>query len=99
MSGELVDVGNWTLRVGGHGDSMTVWAGWWQVNGACDSVGAMSQTVIGPQTRIAGALSGADDLIVEGIVEGPINGDGAVVIKTGARVGGPVRGRDVTIAG
>src|SRR5262249_789034 len=59
----------------------------------------MSQTVIGPRTRIAGALASLDALVGEGTGEGPIHGEAAVIIKAGARVGGAVRGRDVTIAG
>jgi cytoskeletal protein CcmA (bactofilin family) len=59
----------------------------------------MSQTVIGPGTRVSGPLMGKDDLIVEGQVDGPVHGEAAVTIKLGARVGGEVRGRDVTIAG
>jgi cytoskeletal protein CcmA (bactofilin family) len=78
---------------------MTLGGGWWQVNDAYDSVGAMSQTVIGPSTRIAGALAGQDDLVVEGTVDGPIFGEASVTIKVGARVNGEVRGRDVTVAG
>jgi cytoskeletal protein CcmA (bactofilin family) len=56
-------------------------------------------TVIGPQTRVLGGLGGKDDLIIEGTVEGPIEGEAAVTIAVGARVNGAVRGRDVTVAG
>lgn len=57
------------------------------------------KTVIGPETRIAGALSGKDDLEVHGTVDGPVHGEAAVTIAAGARIAGEVRGRDVTIAG
>ena len=57
------------------------------------------KTVIGPETRIAGALSGKDDLEVYGTVDGAVHGDAAVTIAVGARIGGEVRGRDVTVGG
>jgi cytoskeletal protein CcmA (bactofilin family) len=57
------------------------------------------KTIIGPETRIAGALYGKDDLEIHGIVEGPVHGEAAVLIAAGARIGGEVRGREVTIAG
>ncbi len=59
----------------------------------------MPQTVIGPGTRVAGPLSGQDDLVVEGTVDGPVTGEAQVTISAGARVGGEVRGRDVVIGG
>jgi cytoskeletal protein CcmA (bactofilin family) len=57
------------------------------------------KTVIGPETRIAGALSGKDDLEVHGTVEGPVHGEASVTIAAGARIGGEVRGRDVIVGG
>src|SRR6185503_9822873 len=78
---------------------MTVGSGWWQVNVRCDSVGAPMKTVIGPETRIAGPLSGKDDLEVHGTVEGPVHGEASVTIAAGARIGGEVRGRDVIVGG
>src|SRR4051812_23035741 len=59
----------------------------------------MPRTVIGPGTRVAGPLSGQDDLVVEGTVDGPVTGDAQVTIAAGARVNGEVRGRDVIIGG
>jgi cytoskeletal protein CcmA (bactofilin family) len=59
----------------------------------------MPRTVIGPETRIAGALSGKDELVVEGTVDGTVSGDGAVTIAAGSTVNGDVRGREVVIAG
>jgi cytoskeletal protein CcmA (bactofilin family) len=58
-----------------------------------------TKTVIGPGTRVAGALSGSNDIIVEGVVEGAIEGQASVTIAVGARVHGPVRARDVIVAG
>src|SRR5258706_16102749 len=58
-----------------------------------------SSPVIGAETRVVGALSGPDDLVVDGTVDGTVTGQAAVTIGTSARIGGEVRGRDVTIAG
>lgn len=57
------------------------------------------KTVVGPETRIAGPLSGKDDLEVHGTVDGPVHGEASVTIAVGARIGGEVRGRDVIIGG
>ena len=46
------------------------------------------KTVIGPDTRIAGPLSGKDDLVVQGTVDGPVHGEAQVTIAAGARIGG-----------
>src|SRR6478735_9752066 len=59
----------------------------------------MARTLIGPDTRVAGPLSGKDDLVVEGTVDGPVEGAAQVTIAAGARVAGEVRGRDVVVAG
>lgn len=59
----------------------------------------MPRTVIGPETRVGGALTGKDDLVIEGAVDGPIAGEAAVTLAAGARVGGEVRGRDVIVGG
>src|SRR5215475_13797341 len=57
------------------------------------------KTVIGAETRIAGPLSGKDDLEIHGTVDGPVHGEAAVTIAAGARIGGEVRGRDVVVGG
>ncbi len=57
------------------------------------------KTVIGPETRIAGPLSGKDDLEIHGTVDGPVRGEASVTIAAGARIGGEVRGRDVIVGG
>ncbi len=57
------------------------------------------KTVIAPGTRIAGALSGKDDLEIHGTVDGPVHGEALVTIAAGAKIGGEVRGRDVIVAG
>jgi cytoskeletal protein CcmA (bactofilin family) len=57
------------------------------------------KTIIGADTRIAGALHGKDDLEIHGTVEGSVTGEAAILVAAGARIGGAVRGRDVTIGG
>jgi len=57
------------------------------------------KTVVGPETRIAGPLSGKDDLEIHGTVDGPVHGEASVTIAAGARIGGEVRGRDVIVGG
>jgi cytoskeletal protein CcmA (bactofilin family) len=57
------------------------------------------KTVIGPETRIAGPLTGKDELEVHGTVDGPVHGEASVTIAAGARIGGEVRGRDVIVGG
>jgi cytoskeletal protein CcmA (bactofilin family) len=59
----------------------------------------MPRTVIGPETRVAGALSGKDELVVEGTVDGAVSGDTSVIIAAGATVNGDVRGREVVVGG
>src|SRR6185503_12044554 len=59
----------------------------------------MPKTIIGPHTRVAGPLAGADDLVVEGTVEGTVTGEAQVTIAAGAKVAGVVRGRDVVVGG
>jgi cytoskeletal protein CcmA (bactofilin family) len=59
----------------------------------------MSGTVIGPATRISGALFASEDVIIEGTVEGPVTGEGCVTIAAGSTVGGEVRGQKVILAG
>lgn len=78
---------------------MTVGFAWWQVNVRYGSVVAHMKTVIAPGTRIAGALSGKDDLEIHGTVDGPVHGEALVTIAAGAKIGGDVRGRDVVVAG
>src|SRR5262249_3035706 len=58
-----------------------------------------SSTVIGPETRLAGALYGKDDLCVEGTVDGPVHGEAKVTLTASSAVHGDVRGRDVILAG
>jgi cytoskeletal protein CcmA (bactofilin family) len=59
----------------------------------------MARTVIGPETRVAGALHAKEELLVEGVVDGPVTGEGLVTIAAGSTVNGEVRGREVVIAG
>lgn len=57
------------------------------------------KTVVGPETRITGPLSGKDDLEIHGTVEGPVHGEASVTIAAGARIGGEVRGKDIIVGG
>lgn len=59
----------------------------------------MSRTVIGPETRVQGPLKGKDELVIEGFVDGPVEGEAQVTLAAGSTVNGTVRGRDVTVAG
>jgi cytoskeletal protein CcmA (bactofilin family) len=58
-----------------------------------------SVTVIAPGTRVLGGLVADGDLVVAGVVEGPVVGAANVRLEPGAAVRGEVRGRDVVIAG
>jgi len=59
----------------------------------------MPRTVVGPETRVGGPLTGKDEIVVEGTVDGPVTGDATVTILAGARVAGEVRGKDVIVGG
>ena len=59
----------------------------------------MPRTVIGRDTRVGGPLTGKDDLVIEGLVDGAVIGEGSVTIAPGGRVNGEVRAREVTIGG
>src|SRR5262245_13989402 len=59
----------------------------------------MPRTVVGPETRVGGPLTGKDEIVVEGTVDGPVTGEATVTIAAGARVAGEVRGKEVVIGG
>jgi cytoskeletal protein CcmA (bactofilin family) len=44
-------------------------------------------------------LASSDDLVIEGVVDGPVSGDGAVTLAAGSTVNGEVRGQRVVVAG
>lgn len=57
------------------------------------------KTVIGPQVRIQGELSGDEDIVVEGKVEGKITVSKSLRIGQNAHVSAEVRAQNVVIAG
>jgi cytoskeletal protein CcmA (bactofilin family) len=57
-------------------------------------------TKLGPEILVHGDLQAADDLVIEGQIEGAIWCDGfAVTIAPDARVAGDVIARDITVVG
>jgi cytoskeletal protein CcmA (bactofilin family) len=56
-------------------------------------------TVIGSRLRIVGDVSGDEDLVVNGRLEGKIRVDRKVVVSAGAEVEGDVQARSVIIGG
>jgi cytoskeletal protein CcmA (bactofilin family) len=56
--------------------------------------------VVGPGLRIKGELSGNDNLLVEGIVEGPIRlGDGVLTVAPRGKVNADVVSREIVVYG
>ncbi len=55
--------------------------------------------VIGPQVRIQGELSGDEDIVVEGRVEGKISVSKALRVGSGANVNAEIKAQNVVIAG
>ena len=55
--------------------------------------------VIGPLVVVRGRVAGKGDLRVEGVVEGEIETEGAVVVGPDATVVGPLRARSVEVDG
>jgi cytoskeletal protein CcmA (bactofilin family) len=56
-------------------------------------------TVIGARMRLVGDISGDEDVLVNGRVEGKIRVDRKVVVSTGAEVEGDVQAKAVIIGG
>jgi cytoskeletal protein CcmA (bactofilin family) len=57
-------------------------------------------TVLGAELRIKGEISGNEDMIVEGVVEGPIQlGDGILTVGATAKISANVVAREVIIHG
>jgi cytoskeletal protein CcmA (bactofilin family) len=61
--------------------------------------GSAATTVLGSRLRIVGDISGDEDLVVNGRLEGKIRVDRKVVVNSGAEVEGDVQGRSVVIGG
>jgi cytoskeletal protein CcmA (bactofilin family) len=60
---------------------------------------SVATTVIGSKLRIVGDVSGDEDLVVNGRLEGKIRVDRKVVVNAGAEVEGDVQARSVIIGG
>lgn len=54
---------------------------------------------IGPQTQIAGTVSGSDPLHVEGTIEGSIHLDNVLTVASGGHVKAEVVAREVVVEG
>lgn len=59
----------------------------------------MAETVIGPRTKVQGALEGADRLVVRGLVKGTVSVDGPVLVAPGGTLEAEVAAVEVAIAG
>ncbi len=58
-----------------------------------------SQTVLAAGTKVTGRVSGAGELVLEGVLEGEIALTGSLTIGHGAQATGDVRASDVTVEG
>lgn len=56
-------------------------------------------TIIGKETVIKGTVQARANLRVEGIIEGDIKGQGAVIIAAGAQVKGNITAKEVSLGG
>ena len=61
--------------------------------------GSGATTVIGSRVRIVGDLSGDEDVVINGRLEGKIRVDRKVIVTAGAEVEGDVQAKSVTIGG
>jgi cytoskeletal protein CcmA (bactofilin family) len=59
----------------------------------------MPPTVIGAGSRVLGGLTSTEDVVIEGIVDGPVSSEGSVTLAEGSTVNGEVRGSKVVLAG
>ena len=57
------------------------------------------QTRLDPTSRFKGTVTAKDDLLIEGVVVGGVHSSARIVVAQGARVQGPVSGREVEVAG
>jgi len=69
--------------------------------GAADGGAAatVTQTVIGPKARFVGEVSGDEDILVQGRIEGNVQVDRKVTIAASGEVEGDVRARAVVVGG
>jgi len=69
------------------------------VSSLATSTSSAAATVIGSRVRIVGDLSGDEDVLVNGRLEGKIRVDRKVVVSAGAEVEGDVQAKSVIIGG
>lgn len=62
-------------------------------------IASTSSTVIGAKVRLVGDVSGDEDILVNGRVEGKIRVDRKVVVSAGAEVEGDVQAKSVVVGG
>ena len=58
-----------------------------------------SQTVIGPKARFTGEISGEEDVLIHGRLEGNAKVDRKVTVAASGEVRGDLEGRSVVVAG
>jgi cytoskeletal protein CcmA (bactofilin family) len=63
------------------------------------AVASTAATVIGPRAKLVGDVSGDEDVLINGRVEGKIRVDRKVVVSSGAEVEGDVQAKSVVIGG
>ena len=61
--------------------------------------GGSSQTVIGPKARFVGEVSGEEDVLVQGRLEGNVKVERRVTVAPSGEVRGDLHGRSVTVGG
>lgn len=66
---------------------------------AAPTSSAAATTVLGSRLRIVGDISGDEDLVVNGKLEGKIRSDRKVVVNAGGEVEGDVQAKSVIIGG
>jgi len=66
---------------------------------ASAETGASTQTVIGPGARFVGEVSGDEDIVIHGQLEGNISVTRRVTIASSGEVQGDVHGRSVVVGG
>lgn len=61
--------------------------------------GAVSQTIVGPKARFVGELSGDEDILIQGRLEGNIRAQRRVTVAPSGEVEGDVAGQSVVVGG
>jgi cytoskeletal protein CcmA (bactofilin family) len=63
------------------------------------AAGVSAPTVLGPRAKLVGELSGDEDIVVEGRIEGKIRAERRVTVGPSGEVQGDVLARSVLVAG